>query len=87
MTYIYVKGRVEGQLGPRVGFLVRTLLFVVVDSANIYSYFLYAMRGGGGKIVLTIFMILASTLSSSFFIFRKNKMIVYLFIYFFKVTD
>ena len=73
MTYIYVKGRVEGQLGPRVGFLVRTLLFVVVDSANIYSYFLYAMRGGGGKIVLTIFMILASTLSSSFFHFSEKQ--------------
>jgi len=72
MTYVYVKGRVEGQLGPRVGFLVRTLLFVVVDSANIYSYFLYAMRGGG-KIVLTIFMILASTLSSSFFHFSEKQ--------------
>ena len=41
MTYIYVKGRVEGQLGPRVGFLVRTLLFVVVDSANIYVFIFF----------------------------------------------
>ena len=70
---------------PRVGFLVRTLLFVVVDSANIYLYFLYAMRGGG-KIVLTIFMILASTLSSFFHFSEKQNDCLFIYL-FFKVTD
>jgi hypothetical protein len=46
-------------IGPRG--LDRTLFLFFLNSANIYLYFLYAMRGGG-KIVLTIFMILASTL-------------------------
>ena len=60
-------------LCKREGFLVRTLLFVVLlNSANIYLYFLYAMREGG-KIVLTIFMILALPPFLLFSFFGKTK--------------